>query len=129
MAAEEDANLWRALIGAKSMYHEAGAVLTVKKVEGAHPVMEGFPAEFTTPTKDELYVLEKVHDSATVLAQSYSEKLKRENPVVWVNEAGGLRTFSTSLGHQNEVMQTPEYLNLVTRGLLWVCGRLEGASR
>lgn len=129
MAAEEDANLWRALIGAKSMYHEPGAVLTVKKAEGAHPVIAGFPAEWTTPVKDELYILEKVHDSATVLAHSYSAKLKVENPVIWVNQAGGVRTFSTSLGHENAVMETPEYLDLVTRGLLWVCGRLEGPSK
>ena len=54
MAADEDANLWRELIGAKSMYHEPGAVLTVKTVEGTHPVMRGFPAEFKTPEKDEL---------------------------------------------------------------------------
>ena len=129
MAAEEDANLWRALIGAKSMYHEEGAVLTVKKAEGTHPVMKGFPAEFTTPVKDELYILEKFHDSATVLAHSYSAKLKRENPVIWVNQVGKLRTFSTSLGHQNAVMETPEYLDLVTRGLLWVCGRGEDAAK
>ncbi len=129
MAAEEDANLWRALVGAKSMYHEPAAVLTVKRVEAVHPVMKGFPLEWTTPVKDELYILEKVYDSATVLAHSYSEKLKVQNPVVWVNQAGKLRTFSTSLGHQNAVMETPEYLDLVTRGVLWVCSRLEGAGK
>jgi len=129
MAADEDANLWRQLIGAKSMYHEPGAVLTVKTVEGTHPVMRGFPSEFTTPEKDELYILEKVYDSATVLAHSYSEKLKVQNPVIWVNTVGKLRTFSISLGHTNAVMQTPEYLDLVTRGLLWTCGRVDGATK
>jgi type 1 glutamine amidotransferase len=129
MAKDEDANLWRELIGAKSMYHEAGAVLKVKAVEGAHPVIKGFPAEFTTPEKDELYILEKVYDTATVLAHSYSEKLKVENPVIWVNQVGSWRSFSTSLGHQNSVMQTPEYLDLVTRGLLWVCGRGEASAQ
>ena len=129
MAADEDANLWRELIGAKSMYHEPGAVLTVKTAEGTHPVMRGFPAEFTTPEKDELYILEKVYDSATVLAHSYTEKLKVQNPVIWVNTVGKLRTFSTSLGHTNAVMAAPEYLDLVTRGLLWTCGRLEGGTK
>jgi len=129
MAADEDANLWRELIGAKSMYHEPGTVLTVKAAEGTHPVMRGFPAEFTTPEKDELYILEKVYDGATVLAHCYSEKLKVQNPVIWVNKVGSLRTFSTSLGHPNAVMQTPEYLDLVTRGLLWVCGRLEDGAK
>ena len=129
MAKEEDANPWRELIGAKSMYHEAGAVLKVQTTESAHPVMKGFPAEFTTPEKDELYILEKVYDTATVLARSHSEKLKVENPVIWVNQVDGLRTFSTSLGHNNSVMQTPEYLELVTRGLLWTCGRLKAEGK
>lgn len=129
MAKDEDANPWRELIGAKSMYHETGAVLTVKAAEGAHPVMKGFPAEFITPDKDELYILEKVYDTATVLAHSYSEKLKVQNPVIWVNQLGKVRSFSTSLGHNNAVMQTPEYLELVTRGLLWACGRLETGGK
>lgn len=129
MAAEEDANLWRALVGARSMYHEPAAVLTVRSVEPAHPVMKGFPVEWATPVKDELYILEKVYDSATVLARSHSEKLKVENPVIWVNQEGRVRTFSTSLGHQNAVMETPEYLDLVARGLLWVCGRLEEVAK
>jgi uncharacterized protein len=129
MAADEDANLWRALIGAKSMYHEAAALLTVKTVEGSHPVMRGFPAEFSTPEKDELYILEKVYDGATVLATSYSEKLKVQNPVIWVNQTGKIRTFSTSLGHPNSVMQMPDYLDLVTRAMQWVCGRLEPVGK
>lgn len=129
MAKDEDANPWRELIGAKSMYHETGTVLTVKTAEASHPVMKGFPAEFTTPDKDELYILEKVYDTATVLAHSYSEKLKVQNPVIWVNQVGKVRSFATSLGHNNGVMQTPEYLELVTRGMLWACGRLEGGGR
>jgi type 1 glutamine amidotransferase len=129
MAQDADANLWRELVGAKSMYHEAGAVLTVKRADASHPVIQGFPAEFKTPEKDELYILEKVYDTATVMAHSYSEKLKVENPVIWVNQVGKWRSFATSLGHQNAVMQTPEYLDLVTRGILWVTGRLDSAAK
>lgn len=120
----ENADAWREVVGAKSTYHEAQAVLEVKVVEAAHPVMKGFPAQWSTPAKDELYVVEKMWDSATVLGTSYSEKLKRDNPVIWVNQAGRLRTFATSLGHPNATMESPEYLQLVGRGVLWVCGRL-----
>jgi len=126
MAAAPDADQWRRLVGAKSMYHEPGAVLTVKAAATGHPVMKGFPAVFTTPDKDELYIIEKQADTALALAHSYSEKLRVENPVIWVNEVGKLRTFATSLGHNNAVMAAPEYLDLVGRGLLWVCGKLDG---
>jgi type 1 glutamine amidotransferase len=129
MAADADANQWREIVGAKSMYHEAGAILTTKVANPAHPVMQGFPASFTTPEKDELYIVEKLWDTAQVLGTSYSEKLKVENPVIWVNEVGKLRTFSTSLGHPNSVMATPEYLDLVGRGLLWACGKLDAAGK
>lgn len=124
----ENADAWREVVGAKSTYHEAQAVLEVKAVETAHPVMRDFPAQWVTPAKDELYVVEKMWDSATVLGTSYSEKLKRDNPVIWVNQLGRVRTFATSLGHPNATMEAPEYLRLVGRGVLWVCGRLETES-
>jgi type 1 glutamine amidotransferase len=125
----ENADAWREVVGAKSTYHEAGAVLEVKATDTKHPVMEGFPAQWTTPEKDELYVVEKLWDSATVLGTSYSAKLKRDNPVIWVNQVGKVRTFATSLGHPNATMQTPEYTGLVGRGLLWVCGKLGAEAK
>lgn len=120
----EVADLWRELIGVKSTFHEKGAVLEVKPVEGTHPVMMGFPASWTTPEKDELYRVEKLWDSATVLGSVYSEEAKAQNPVIWVNHISGVRTFSTTLGHGTRVVESPEYLDLVARGLLWVCQKL-----
>jgi len=127
--AAANADLWREIIGLKSTFHEAGAVLTVKPVASTHPVMAGFPAEFVTPEKDELYVAEKFYDTATALATVFSEKRKADNPVVWVNELGRLRSFSTSLGHLNSTMEKPEYLDLVARGLLWACGKLDADGK
>ena len=91
--------------------------------------MAGFPEVFVTPEKDELYVAEKIYDTATPLATVFSEKRQVENPVVWVNESGRLRSFSTSLGHLNSTMEKPEYLDLVARGLLWACGKLGGDGK
>ena len=44
---------------------------------------------------------------------------------VWVNEYGKARVFTTTLGHHNVTMQDPIYLDMVTRGILWVTGKLE----
>lgn len=119
------ADLWREWIGAKSTFHEKSAVLEVKAVETKHPVMVGFPTLWKTPIPDELYRIEKLWDSAVVLGSVYSHEAKADNPVIWVNQVGGVRTFACSLGHGNQVVETPEYLDLVGRGLLWVCGKLE----
>ena len=120
----EAADRWREWIGVKSTFHEKAALLEVKTIESKHPVMIGFPALWTTPEKDELYRVEKLWDSATVLGSVFSAEAKIENPVIWVNQVGSVRTFSTSLGHGNGVVDTPQYLDLVSRGLLWVCGKL-----
>jgi type 1 glutamine amidotransferase len=33
--------------------------------------------------------------------------------------------FATTLGHNNATVADPKYLDLVTRGLLWSCDRLD----
>ena len=48
-----------------------------------------------------------------------------EHVVAWANEYGSTRVFSTTIGHNNETVADARYLDLVTRGLLWACGRLE----
>ena len=50
-----------------------------------------------------------------------------EYVVVWVNSYGPKKTrvFSTTIGHNNETVADPRYLELVTRGLLWATGHLE----
>ena len=47
----------------------------------------------------------------------------------WVNEFAKTRVFATTLGHANDTMQSPVYLDLVTRGLLWSCGKLDAAGK
>ena len=47
--------------------------------------------------------------------------------VVWTNEYGDKKTrvFSTTIGHNNETVSDARYLDLVTHGLLWACGKLD----
>ncbi len=47
-----------------------------------------------------------------------------EAVVVWTNEYHGTRVFSTTIGHFDETVADDRYLDLVTRGLLWTCKKL-----
>jgi len=44
--------------------------------------------------------------------------------VAWTNQYEKTRVFSTTLGHSNDTVGDPRYLDLVTRGLLWSCNKL-----
>jgi len=114
---------WRSTLGISSFSHEKRRDLDVVVVNPDHPVMKGFPAKWHDPG-DELYKNEKVWPNVTPLAKAYGEETKKDHICIWLNQANGTRVFATTLGHSNETMSSPEYLGLVTRGLLWACGRL-----
>src|SRR6202040_3434250 len=89
-------------------------------------------AEFSdwTTTKEELYnnAAGSLLDTAHALArgkQTVKDKTQ-DNVVVWTNLYNGkTRVFATTLGHNNETVEDPRYLDLVTRGLLWSVGKLD----
>jgi type 1 glutamine amidotransferase len=45
--------------------------------------------------------------------------------VTWVNQYGKTRVFCTTLGHNTATVADPRYLQLVTRGMLWACDKLD----
>ncbi len=115
---------WRMCVGITSRSHEKKRDLEVKTVKADHPVMKGFPEAMAHPD-DELYKNEKVWPDVVPLAKAYGVETKQDHTVIWVNTYGKGRVFATTLGHQNATMQSPVYLDLVTRGLLWACGKLK----
>jgi uncharacterized protein len=115
---------WRKLLGVTSRRHERHRPLEVKNLDPSHPVMKGFPASWKTPN-GELYIIERVWPNAIPLAEAYGEDTKADHVCIWVNTYGEGRVFGTTLGHHNETMQHPIYLDLVTRGLLWAVKRLD----
>lgn len=121
-AAKTDA--WREVLGLRSMSHDTRRDMTVKNVKAEHPVMKGFPTEWPD-AKDELYRNEKVWPTVTALATSYSVESKKDHVVIWLNQTGDARVFATTLGHANETMQSDVFVDLVTRGLLWACDKLD----
>lgn len=117
------ADRWRALLGVTSVRHERGKrSLKVVPAVSEHPVMAGFPEAWQTPN-GELYVIEKVWPTATVLATAYSEEEKVEMPVAWINEYQGVRMFGTTLGHHNETIADPVWMQMTAQGLQWALQR------
>lgn len=115
---------WRMAVGITSMSHEKNRDLEIKTLKADHPVMKGFPATWRDPA-DELYKNEKVWPNTVPLAQAFGQDTQKDHVVIWVNTYGKARVFSTTLGHHNATMKDPVYLDLVTRGLLWACDKLE----
>jgi uncharacterized protein len=115
---------WRKTLGITSFSHEKRRDLTIKVINSTHPVMKGFPATWQNP-QDELYKNDKVWPTVTPLAESYGVETKTNHVCIWVNTYGKARVFATTLGHGNETMKDPAYLDMVTRGLLWACDKLD----
>jgi uncharacterized protein len=122
-----DTDAWRELKGAASYRHDRQREFEVEVLEPEHPILRGVPAGWG-PGIDELYDIEKVWPTLTPLARAWSVETERHHPVVWTNTYGNARVFATTMGHNNETMADPVYLDLVTRGLLWTVGRLEPGS-
>ena len=119
---------WRKCVGQTSMSHEKNRDLLVKNIKPEHPVMKGFPKEWLNP-KDELYKNEKLWENFVPLAQAYGEDTKKDHVLVWVNTYGKAKVFGTTMGHGNHTMSEPVFLDLVARGLLWSCGKLDEAGK
>ena len=117
------ADSWRELIGVTSRSHEKKRALKVVCLDDEHPVMRGFPAQWMTPN-GELYKIEKQWPNCTPLAQAYGEDTQKDHTCIWVNHYGGTPVFGISLGHHNETMNTSEWLDVTSRGVLWACGKL-----
>lgn len=120
----ENADAWRQLIGVTSRGHERKKhSLHVVPRDTSHPIMQGFPSVWDTPN-GELYLIEQVWPQTKVLATVHSDEMVGDHPVMWVNEYEGVRAFGISLGHHNETMEHPIWLDTTARGLLWSCGKL-----
>lgn len=114
---------WHKLLGMSSHRHEKQQPFDVTVVQPDNPIMKGFPVHWHDPS-DEQYVTDKLWPHAVPLAQATGhDKAKSKNTVVWINTYGKARVFGTTIGHLDSTMEKPEYLDMVTRGLLWACNK------
>src|SRR5678815_5788829 len=114
-------------LGISSYDHEALRTLQVTNLNPVHPIMRGFPHNWSAPA-DELYKVAVLWPGIVPLAQSYGQETMTNHVNVWANTYGSGRVFATTLGHANTTVAHPTYLDLITRGLLWACGRLDDVS-
>ena len=114
---------WRKLLGAASYKHGAKHAFEIVTVQPEHPVMKGLPEKWQNHP-DELYQLTKTWPDFVALGKGISAK-QTEQVCIWLNTYGWARVFGTTLGHAKETVQDRAYLDLITRGLLWVCDKLD----
>ena len=65
----------------------------------------------------------------TPLATAFGKDTGKDHVCIWVNQYGKGRVFATTIGHHTVTVKEPMYLDLVTRGLLWACKKLEPDGR
>jgi type 1 glutamine amidotransferase len=116
---------WRKLLGVSSYYHDAARKFEVTNIKPEHPIMRGFPALWQDPAPDELYRMKKLWPNCVPLAKTIAITNGPDTTCIWVNTYGKARVFGTTLGHANKTVEDSAYLDLVTRGLLWACGKLD----
>jgi len=132
VAVDADNAHWYEYLGLQSSGHGAQEPIAITFSDKANPITKGL-ADWTT-IHEEHYNNVQVFDTAHALAHGTQVlKNKAGEPhktndfvVAWVNTyKGKTRVFSTTIGHNNETVADDRYLDLVTRGLLWACDKLD----
>ncbi len=124
---------WFEFTGLQTTGHGPQKPINIQFVEEEHPVTKGLSNWKTI--NEELYnnSAGKLLDTATPLARGTQvttnkegKEVTAENVIVWTNRYHGkANVFATTLGHNNDTVADARYLDLVTRGLLWSCGKLD----
>ena len=122
--------LWFDYLGLQSSGHGAQLPIAIHFTDKTHPITHGL-SDWTT-IKEELYNNVQIFPTAKPLARGQQTTKNKDGTarvddyvVAWVNDYQGTRVFSTTIGHNNATVADPRYLDLVTRGLLWACGKLD----
>src|SRR5688572_30315280 len=120
---------WFKFVGIQSTGHGPQEPIEVKFVDTEHQITKGL-TNWTT-IKEELYNNVKQFETAKPLARGKQIVKQRDGStkeveyvVAWSNDYHGTRVFSTTLGHNTATVADDHYLDLVTRGLLWACNKL-----
>jgi type 1 glutamine amidotransferase len=120
---------WFEFTGLATTAHAEQLPIEVTFLDGDRRITKGLK-DWTT-IKEELYnnYTGKLLDTAVPLArgkQTNRGGKVSDNVVVWTNTYNKkARVFGTTLGHNNETVADPHYLDLVTRGLLWSVDKLD----
>lgn len=114
---------WFEFCGVTSHGHGAHYPHAVYNYDAEHPIMDGFGAAWANP-QGELYHIAKVWPTAHILGASKERDKGTEHACAWTNQYKNTRVFGTTLGHHNETVSDDTFLDLLTRGTLWACDKL-----
>jgi hypothetical protein len=116
-----DNSKWFEYLGVQSSGHGPQKPIAITYVDKDHAITKGL-ADWETEN-EELYNNIKVFDTAHTLAKG--KQGDNETVVTWTNDYNGTKVFSTTIGHNNVTVEDARYLDLVTRGVLWACGKMD----
>ena len=126
---------WFEFTGLATDRHGPQAPIEVAYVDRESPITKGLEGWKTI--NEELYnnLTGKLHETAHPLARGRQvvrtkdgKERTDEYVVAWTNKYNGrTNVFATTLGHNNDTVADPRYLDLVARGLLWSVGKLDEA--
>ena len=123
---------WFEFTGLQSTGHGPQAPIDISFEAASSPITQG-ETDWRT-INEELYnnSAGKLLPTATALArgrQTARNKKGEESTnnyvIAWTNDYRGSKVFATTLGHNNDTVTDRRYLDLVTRGLLWSCNKLD----
>ncbi|MDZ4850906.1 MAG: ThuA domain-containing protein [Pirellulaceae bacterium] len=123
--------MWFAYLGIQSSGHGPKLPMAIKTIDSKHPITVDLGWSNWTTGNEELYnnvellkTASPIHHSTQIVTQKDGSTSEAEAIVTWANDFGGTRVFTTTVGHYNETVADDHYLDLVTRGLLWACDKL-----
>lgn len=137
-----DNAIWFEYLGLQSTGHGPQVPVAITFVDQTSPITKGL--ENWTTINEELYNNIQVLPTATPLARGKQvfKQVKKdaegkevvterstETVVIWNNLYGKTRVFSTTVGHNTKTVEDARYLDLVTRGLLWACDKLDDSGK
>jgi hypothetical protein len=119
--------MWFQYLGLQSSGHGPQLPIAITFTDPESPITKGL-SDWTT-IHEEHYNNIHIFDTAHPLAHGKQVVGSKTNDfvVVWTNQYGPKKTrvFSTTIGHNNETVADPRYLDLVTRGVLWATKHLK----
>jgi len=127
-----DNSRWYEYLGLQSSGHGPQEPIAIAFTDKTNAVSIGL-ADWTT-IREEHYNNVQIFPTAHALAhgtqviKNKAGEPQRTNDfvVAWENiYQGKTRVFSTTIGHNNETVADARYLDLVTRGMLWACDKLD----
>lgn len=116
---------WKKFLGVDTHNHGSRRKFSVTNINTAHPVMKYFPAKWTTPVEEELYVVKRELSNTIPLGKSVDSDNGKEYTTIWTNTYGKSQIIGTTIGHTNDTFQDHDYIMFLAQSIQWLCHRLD----